>query len=102
MRRVRAGSALVLGVVIWGHASLPALGAGGPVDVEPEELKPGLIGVYRSLTPEVAVLHRVDPKLAFTLGESPPHPRIPPGPFEVAWRGLIKVQDSGPVAFSAF
>src|SRR4051812_33227026 len=102
MRRVGTGSALALVAVIWSHGSLSVAGEGGPVDVDPEELKPGLVGVYRSLTPDMAVLHKVDPKLAFALSDSTPHPRIPPGPFEVAWSGLIKVQDSGPIAFSAF
>ena len=74
----------------------------GPLDVEPEELKPGLTADYRPLVAGGRALHRVDPKPAFTLGRSSPHPRIPPGPFEVVWAGVLQVQDPGPIAFSAF
>src|SRR5262249_28245859 len=47
-------------------------------------------------------LHRVDPKPAFSLGHSSPHPRIPHGPFEVVWNGIIQVNDPGPISFQAF
>ena len=65
-------------------------------------MKPGLTAVYRPLVAGGRALHRVDSKPAFTLGSSSPHPRIPPGPFEVVWGGVLQVQDPGPIAFSAF
>jgi cytochrome c2 len=74
----------------------------GPLDVEPDEVRPGLIAAYRSLDAGGAALHRIDPKPAFTLGHSSPHPRIPPGPFEATWDGLLHLQDPGPIAFHAF
>jgi mono/diheme cytochrome c family protein len=75
--------------------------AAGPLDVEPENLKPGLVGEYRSIAEPKAVAHRLDAKPAFTLGRSSPHPRIPVGPFEVTWTGVLSIRDPGPIAFSA-
>src|SRR5262245_40936141 len=76
--------------------------AGGPLDLEPEDLKPGLVAEYRSLADPKATVTRIEPKPAFTLGRSSPHPRIPPGPFEVTWTGVISVRDPGPITFFAF
>ncbi|MFO0907327.1 MAG: hypothetical protein U0794_03015 [Isosphaeraceae bacterium] len=44
---------------------------------------------------------RIDAKPAFFLGESSPHPRLPQGPFEVEWHGLILWQDPGPIRLEA-
>ena len=74
----------------------------GPADVEPEDVRPGLVAEYRSLTDPQAKVTRIEPKPAFTLGRSSPHPRIPSGPFEVVWSGVLAVRDPGPIAFSAF
>ena len=59
-----------------------------------DEVQPGLIAAYRSLTEPSATLTRIDRNPAFTLEESSPHPRIPKGPFEVVWTGLLLIQDS--------
>jgi mono/diheme cytochrome c family protein len=75
--------------------------AAGPLDLEPDDLRPGLVGEYRSLAEPKATANRIDPKPAFTLGRSSPHQRIPPGPFEVTWTGVLSVRDPGPLAFSA-
>jgi mono/diheme cytochrome c family protein len=72
-----------------------------PLDLDPDELRPGLVGEYRSLAEPRAVVHRIDPKPSFTLGRSSPHPRLPAGPFEVTWTGVLAVRDPGPLAFSA-
>src|SRR5262245_28116436 len=72
-----------------------------PLDLDPDELKPGLVAEYRSLGDPKAIVLRVDPKAAFTLGRSSPHPRLPPGPFEVAWTGVLSVREPGPLTFSA-
>jgi len=67
--------------------------AGGQ-DPEPlrigDELRPGLLAVYRSLAagPEEVPLTRIDSKPSFTWGTSSPHPRIAPGPFEATWTGV--------------
>src|SRR4051812_14517851 len=74
---------------------------GAPLDLEPGDLKPGLVAVYRSIA-EKASVGRIEPKPAFTLGRSSPHPRIPPGPFEVTYAGVIQIKESGPITFSAF
>src|SRR6476659_10043362 len=76
--------------------------AAGPLDLEPEDLKPGLVAEYRSAADAKATVTRIEPKPAFTLGRSSPHPRIPPGPFEVTWTGVVSIRDPGPIAFSAF
>jgi len=65
----------------------------------PEDLQPGLVAEYRSLVDPAATVTRVDPKPAYSLGESSPHPRIPPGPFEVVWTGFILIQDVDPITF---
>jgi mono/diheme cytochrome c family protein len=74
----------------------------GPLDVDPEALRPGLTATYRSLGAGGESLQRVDPKPTFSMGASSPHPRIPPGPFEAVWTGILLVQDPGTIAFSAF
>jgi hypothetical protein len=73
-----------------------------PLDPEIHELQPGLAAHYRSLVDVSATLDRLDVKPAFTLGHSTPHPRLPPGPFEVEWTGVLFVADRGPVQFDAF
>jgi hypothetical protein len=70
-----------------------------PVKVAGDDVKPGLVAVYRSLVDPDATLTRIDAKPAFTLGDSSPHPRIPPGPFEVVWTGLILIQDADAITF---
>jgi mono/diheme cytochrome c family protein/glucose/arabinose dehydrogenase len=74
----------------------------GPLDVDPEEVRAGLIAVYRPLGVETPPLYQIDPKPAFALGRSSPHPRVPDGPFEVAWTGILQVNDPGPLTFRAF
>lgn len=76
----------------------PPQGSGG-VDAELESLRPGLVAVYRSLVDAGATLARIDAKPAFTLGHSSPHPRLPPGPFEVEWKGVLLLKDAGPLTF---
>jgi mono/diheme cytochrome c family protein len=73
----------------------------GPLDVEAEELRPGLVAVYRSLVDPTAVLTRIEPKPAFFLGASSPHPRLPIGPFEVTWTGVLLMREKVPVWFDA-
>jgi cytochrome c2 len=68
------------------------------------ELRAGLLAEYRSLAlgePDTALV-RIDRKPAFRLGDSSPHPRIAPGPFEVTWTGFIEVDSDDPVRFDAF
>ncbi|WP_169981029.1 cytochrome c family protein, partial [Tautonia rosea] len=74
----------------------------GPLDLGPEDVAPGLIAVYRSVDGNGPALHRVDAKPAFALSHSSPHPRIPDGPFEVEWDGVLLVNDTGPITFHAF
>ena len=67
----------------------------GPVELEPGDLLPGLVAKYQSLVDKEATLYRVEPKPAFYLGRSSPHPRIPPGPFQVEWTGVIQSRNTG-------
>jgi hypothetical protein len=73
-----------------------------PLELESQDLRPGLVAAYRSLVDPPATTTRIDPKPAFYLGSSSPHRRLPPGPFEVVWTGVILLQDPGPIRFSAF
>src|SRR5688500_627095 len=84
-----------------GIAALLVLLLQEPVKVAGGEVKPGLVAVYRSLVDPGAVLTRIDAKPAFTLGEGSPHPRIPPGPFEVVWTGLLLIQDVDAITLSS-
>src|SRR5215468_2710243 len=72
-----------------------------PLDLEPGDLKPGLVAEYRSVAEPEARVTRIESKPAFTLGRSSPHPRIPTGPFEVTWRGWISIRDRDAITFSA-
>ncbi|MBL8793086.1 MAG: hypothetical protein JNM56_04215, partial [Planctomycetia bacterium] len=74
----------------------------GALDVELEDLQPGLSAVYQSLTEKDAVLRRLEPKPAFYLGHSSPHPRLPSGPFEASWTGVLLWKEPGPVTFDAY
>jgi mono/diheme cytochrome c family protein len=74
----------------------------GAVEAESDELADGLIASYRSLVDPAATLARIDAKPAFALGHSSPNPRIPPGPFEASWTGLLHFREAGPVTFEAF
>jgi glucose/arabinose dehydrogenase len=73
----------------------------GPLDVEPDDLRPGLVALYRSTADPESSVARTEAKPTFTLGHSSPHPRIPPGPFEVVWTGVLLVKDPGPITFDA-
>jgi cbb3-type cytochrome oxidase cytochrome c subunit len=85
----------------WARAAAPADRA-GPLDVEVEDLRPGLVAHYCSRGDANATLVRVDAKPAFTLGSGSPHPRLPPGPFEVTWTGVLLLHEAGPIHFDAF
>jgi glucose/arabinose dehydrogenase len=74
----------------------------GPLDVELQDLRPGLVARYRSRRAADATLVRVDAKPAFTLGPSSPHPRLPPGPFEVSWAGVLLLKEVEPIHFDAY
>jgi glucose/arabinose dehydrogenase/mono/diheme cytochrome c family protein len=55
--------------------------------------RPGLLAIYRSPAESEASLSRIDPKPALWLEGGSIHPRLPPGPFEAAWTGLIRIDD---------
>ncbi len=90
--------AFILILLASGVLSAPS----GPVDVELEQTRPGLIAAYRSLNDPTARLTRIDAKPAFYLGHSSPHPRLPARPLEVVWTGLLWLRDPGPVTFDAW
>jgi mono/diheme cytochrome c family protein len=72
------------------------------VEVEPGNLRPGLLATYRSLSDKDSYLNRIDPKPCFYLGHSNIHPRIPPGPFEVVWTGMLLLRETAPISFDAY
>ena len=73
-----------------------------PIDLEPGDLKPGLVAEYRSVAEKDARVSRIEAKSAFTLDRSSPHPRLPPGPFELTYTGVLQIKERGPITFSAF
>lgn len=75
--------------------------AQNPVAVAGDDARPGLLAEYRSLVDPTATLTRIDLKPAFTLHDSSPHPRIPPGRFAVTWTGLLLVQDVDELTFDS-
>jgi mono/diheme cytochrome c family protein/glucose/arabinose dehydrogenase len=86
----------------WSESDAAGRDAAEQEQVEPEDLNPGLLATYRWLVDESATLVRVDAKPAFYLGQSSPHPRIPPGPFEVEWTGRLLLWETGPISFDAY
>jgi len=89
-----------MGVLLIALTLAPCAHA-APLEVELDSLQPGLAAEYRSLTDATATLSRIDLKPAFTLGHSSPHPRLPPGPFAVAWDGILLLKEAAPVRFAA-
>ncbi len=87
---------------LFGAALLLALAVQEPLRLAGDELKPGLHAVYRSLEAEVPPLERVDARPAFAPGHSSPHPRIPPGRFEVVWSGVLLLVDADAILFDAW
>jgi cytochrome c2/glucose/arabinose dehydrogenase len=81
------------------------LGLGGqegrpePLRVAADDLRPGLAAMYRGW--DGSVVHRIDPKPAFAPGDSSPHPRIPPGPFEATWEGVFSQPEQDTLRFGA-
>src|SRR5207248_2723282 len=102
------GVVLILGACPFiaevARAQPPAAARAGEADDEGEAIAPGLVATYRSLVPEAdgAKLARVESKPAFTLGQSGPHPRIPPGPFEVTWAGTLDHTSTDALRFGAY
>src|SRR5262249_13810969 len=66
-----------------------------------DEWRSGLSAESHSLGEPAAKLSRIEVKPAFSLGHSSPHPRLPPGPFEVVWTGVLIVAEGGPLQFDA-
>src|SRR5688572_12967105 len=95
-------SVVLILVCLAPHARPDEPRRGRPLDAEAEDLRAGLVASYRSLADADATLTRTDPTPAFTLGHSSPHPRIPPGPFAVAWDGVLVLSDPGPLSFHAY
>jgi mono/diheme cytochrome c family protein len=84
-------------------ATLLALAAAPSYGIAQEAAeRPGLVAEYRSLVDPKAKVSRVDAKPAFTLGDSSPHPRLPPGPFSVRWTGSVHIKEPGLIQFEAF
>jgi glucose/arabinose dehydrogenase/mono/diheme cytochrome c family protein len=74
--------------------------AGETAPINPKLLTPGLIAHYQATAGGEVI--RIDAKPAFTLGDSSPHPRLAPGPFNVIWSGVIVLRGDGPFSFDAF
>src|SRR5687768_16552556 len=105
MSCVRSG---LRAVFAWGiSAAICFATSPAPADEDDEQiekLEPGLVAMYRSLAPgsEDATLARIEARPAFVLGRSSPHPRIPPGPFGVVWKGRLEQTSPDQVRFGAY
>jgi glucose/arabinose dehydrogenase len=101
-RVCKAPLAICLAVLLSGRGRATADGIAGPLEVEPEELRPGLLATYQSLSDKDSRLSRIDPKPAFYLGHSSIHPRIASGPFEAVWTGVLVLRETAPISFDAY
>ncbi|HYG75179.1 MAG TPA: hypothetical protein VEK08_09280 [Planctomycetota bacterium] len=77
-----------------------AANAGDAAPINPKSLSPGLVATYRS--PEGATVSRIEPKPAFSFGNSSPHPRLPSGVFSASFEGVIVLRGDAPFLFDAF
>jgi mono/diheme cytochrome c family protein len=105
MMRARTLALPLCGALLFGPALLPPYPCSAAAEkARPQtpELRPGLVAAYRSVADRDAALTRVDLKPAFYLGQSSPHPRLPPGRFRVVWSGVLHVKDPGPLTFDAY
>lgn len=87
-----------IGLLGFGDRCLQA----GPLELDLDELRPGVAAQYRSLVDEACTLTRLEAKPSFYLGFSSPHPRLPAGPFEVTWTGVLLLKDPAPIRFDAY
>ncbi len=101
-RRMAVLSIAVLTLLLVAYQPVAYAQAPGALAVELDALRPGLLATYRSLADSDATLARIDAKPAFNLGHSNPHARIPPGPFDVTWTGVLSLTDPGPIRFDAY
>jgi mono/diheme cytochrome c family protein len=103
--------------VIWGVARssgsvyflltfsfcLGTLSLSRAADVDAEDLRPGLVAIYRDAArPKPVEITRIEPALGFTLkaGESF-HPRLAPDGETVRWEGYLNVLRAGTYRFRA-
>jgi cytochrome c551/c552 len=91
----------VVGLLLPSNGRAQDTAKPAPLDVELEDLRPGLVAIYRSLADPGASLSRIDARPAFTLGHSSPHPRIPSGPFSAEWTGVLFLKETAPISFDA-
>jgi cytochrome c551/c552 len=85
---------LVLAVII---AFSPA---GLAADIDPEQLRPGLIATFRDGAGRE--LTRLEPLIALNLGkDEAPHPRLAAGGEAIRWEGYLNLQQGGDYRFSA-
>lgn len=82
---------------------------GAAADDDAFEYQEGLVATYRSLPlaekADAGAPHeivRIDSKPAAAWRLSSPHPRLPPGPFEATWTGVLHVYELEPIRFGAF
>lgn len=101
MYRTRLPHPLALLIALLAPAAADAADKPTGLDVELEDLRPGLVATYRSIGDRDASVTRIEPKPAFYIGHSSPHPRIGLGPFEVVWQGVLFLKETSPVSFDA-
>ncbi|MCH7988177.1 MAG: c-type cytochrome, partial [Planctomycetes bacterium] len=68
-------------------------------DEEAEDFPPGMLARYSA---GGKTIQRVDPDISFVWGVAAPDQRIPPGPFEVQWKGLLLNRENNAYRFHVF
>lgn len=72
----------------------------GPLDLDDDEVRAGLVAEHRSLVDAKAMVRQLEAKPAFRV-EGTIHPRLPVGRFQSTWTGVLAIRDPGPFTFSA-
>lgn len=95
--RLRKGLLLLaLAVLVSSHS--PA----GATDVNPEDLRPGLVATYQDTVPAGVTLCQLEPTIGFALkkGEAV-HPRLAAQGGTIRWAGYLNIARAGSYRFSA-
>jgi cytochrome c551/c552 len=71
-------------------------------EIEPEDLKPGLLATYQERTARAMKMTRLEHTIALNLGEDEsPHPAVEAGRGTYTWEGYIKVLRNGEYTLAA-
>ncbi|MEO2022841.1 MAG: PA14 domain-containing protein, partial [Pirellulaceae bacterium] len=96
----RLSTVFLVGCFLVPHLALAQTGLPAELD---EQYRAGLLADFRAQRGNATGrVQRVDSRLAFSWQDSPPDPRITPGPFSVTWSGYLMSQVQGPYRLAAY